>query len=110
MEIFTERPKSIEFLSLILTAIASLVTYHQYLDPMTQKRIVESLKAGLFSRAPVTARICVQALTLMILEMPESLVKLLPDVLLEMSKVSDTKVIAIPVLEFLSSKFFFFQF
>lgn len=44
------------------------------------------------------------ALTTCILEMRDIMVKLLPEVLLNMSKLSATIQIAVPVLEFLSSK------
>lgn len=46
----------------------------------------------------------VMALTTCILEMRDIMVKLLPEVLLNMSKLSATTQIAVPVLEFLSSK------
>lgn len=45
------------------------------------------------------------ALTTCILEMRDVMVKLLPEVLLSMSKLSATTQIAVPVLEFLSSKY-----
>lgn len=45
------------------------------------------------------------ALTTCILEMRDIMVKLLPEVLLNMSKLSATIHIAVPVLEFLCSKF-----
>jgi tuberous sclerosis protein 2 len=43
------------------------------------------------------------ALTACILEMADSMYKLLPEVLLNLSKISATVHIAIPVLEFLST-------
>lgn len=52
-----------------------------------------------------SARQCVFALTLCVLEMQDAMVKLLPEVLLNLSKISATVHIAIPILEFLSSKF-----
>lgn len=45
------------------------------------------------------------ALTTCILEMRDIMVKLLPEVLLNMSKLSATTQIAVPVLEFLSSEY-----
>lgn len=47
----------------------------------------------------------VMALTTCILEMRDTMVKLLPEVLLSMSKLSATAQIAVPVLEFLSSEY-----
>lgn len=64
--------------------------------------MIEALTSGLFSRNP---QVCVHALTVMLLEMPDSMLRHLPDVLLEMSKMSTTVNVAVPVLEFLSSKY-----
>lgn len=86
---------------LLLPAIASAATYHQYLEITTQKKIVEVLKLGLFTKA---VRICVHALTVLLLEIPNLLVCMLPDVLYEMSKLSSTTQSAAPILEFLSSE------
>lgn len=94
------KPTMSDVKSLILPAIASLATYHQYIDPITQKGIVDALQKGLFSRIP---KHCVQALTVMILEMSDTLVRLLPVVLWEMTRMSNTVQVAIPVLEFLST-------
>jgi tuberous sclerosis protein 2 len=47
--------------------------------------------------------VCIVALTACILEMADSMYKLLPEVLLNLSKISATVHIAIPVLEFLST-------
>lgn len=43
----------------------------------------------------------------MLLEMLELMLRHLPDILLEMSKMSTTLNVAVPVLEFLSSKLLF---
>lgn len=45
----------------------------------------------------------INALTIFTLEMRETMVKMLPEVLLDLSKISDTKAIASPMLEFLST-------
>lgn len=47
----------------------------------------------------------INALTIFTLEMRETMVKMLPEVLLDLSKISDTKAIASPMLEFLSSQY-----
>lgn len=58
---------------------------------------------GLVNRC---VRPVIMALTTCILEMRDIMVKLLPEVLLNMSKLSATAQIAVPVLEFLSSKYY----
>lgn len=96
------RPNYTELHALILPNIASLVPYHQVIGQHTQKHMIEALTSGLFSsRNP---QVCVHALTVMLLEMPEMMLRHLPDVLLEMSKMSTTVNVAVPVLEFLSSE------
>lgn len=84
----------------VLPTIASLVPYHQFLGQRVQKEMIDALRSGLFLRNP---RVSVNALTVMLLEMPEMMLRLLPDVLLQMSKMSSTVTWAVPVLEFLSS-------
>ncbi|XP_059607432.1 tuberin [Phlebotomus argentipes] len=94
------KPSLSDFHLLVLPAIAALITYHQYLDTRTLKSIIDVLKLGLFCRNP---RVCVHALTLMTLEIPDTFLRYAPEVLLEMSKISNTTAVAIPVLEFLST-------
>lgn len=62
------------------------------------------LVKGLYSKTP---RVSVHAFTLMLLEMPEMMLRHLPDILLEISKVTTTINVAVPVLEFLSSNKYF---
>lgn len=90
-----------ELNSLVLPAIAALVIYHQFIQHSHQSKIIEVLKMGILSGI---ANICINTMTTIILEMPEALMRKLPDILLQMSKMSDTTTVAIPVLEFLSSK------
>ncbi|GAB0090874.1 Tuberin [Sergentomyia squamirostris] len=94
------KPSVSDFHLLVLPAIAALITYHQYLESGTLKSIIDVLKLGLFCRNP---RVCVHALTLMILEVPDTFLRCAAEVLLEMSKISNTTAVAIPVLEFLST-------
>lgn len=98
----TGKPSLSEFHLLVLPAIAALITYHQHLVSGTLKNIIDVLKLGLFCRNP---RVCVHALTIMTLEIPDTFIKYAPEVLLEMSKISNTQLVAIPVLEFLSSEY-----
>lgn len=59
-------------------------TYLQYLDVATQQKIVGILlKLGLFSKA---VSVCMQALTLLPLEITYTIIRLLPDILHEMSE------------------------
>lgn len=55
--------------------------------------------------APKSSKPCISALTICTLEMKEVMVKILPMVLLALSKMSPTKHVAVPVLEFLSSEY-----
>lgn len=64
--------------------------------------MLKVLLSGLFLRNP---RIVVHALTLMLLEMTEMMLRHLPEILLDLSKMSTTITVAVPVLEFLSSNF-----
>lgn len=90
-----------EFHGCVFPVLASLASYHSYLDPNLQQRLIKCLEFGLVSRC---ARQCVMALTTCTLEMKDAMYKLLPGVLLSLSKISATVHIAIPILEFLSSK------
>jgi tuberous sclerosis protein 2 len=96
----TFRPTNSDFHGLILPVIAGLAAYHTFMDLTTQKKMIEALKSGFISRKP---RICVQTLTVMLLEMPDILTKHLPEILLDMSKMTTSVSVAIPVLEFLST-------
>lgn len=96
-----------ELNSLVLPAIGALVIYHQYLQPSNQYKIIEVLKMGIAnfgSGIATIANICINTMTTIILEMPEALMRKLPDILLQMSKMSDTPTVALSVLDFLSSK------
>ncbi|KAH8315273.1 hypothetical protein KR074_002701 [Drosophila pseudoananassae] len=88
-----------EFHSLVLPAIASLVIYHECLQPPQHNSIIAALNSRVLAGI---AGVCINTMTVLILEMPEALMRKLPDVLLQMSKMSDTNALAIPVLEFLS--------
>lgn len=94
---------------MILAIVAALIPYHHGVDstlclsPQTMNRIIiQSLRPGLLSLDP---HVCVHAFTVMLLEVPEIMLRHLPEILLEMSKMSTTLNVAVPVLEFLSSKF-----
>ncbi|KAL4721281.1 hypothetical protein ACJJTC_011812 [Scirpophaga incertulas] len=90
-----------ELHALALPPLAALAPHHACLEPATQQRIVRCLlKYGMVLRSPQPY---MNALTIFTLEMRDTMVKMLPEVLLELSKISDTKPIANPMLEFLST-------
>lgn len=69
--------------------------------PRFQVELIKCLEFGLVSKC---AKVCVNALRLCTLEMQDVMMRLLPAVLLQLSKISATTAMAIPVLAFLSSK------
>ncbi|XP_073996859.1 TSC complex subunit tuberin isoform X2 [Rhodnius prolixus] len=89
-----------DFLNYVFPVVSSLVPYHAQLESTLQQRLIKSLEWGLASKS---ARQCVTSLTICILEMRDAMVKLLPEVLLNLSKISATVHIAISILEFLST-------
>ncbi|XP_059490501.1 tuberin isoform X2 [Neocloeon triangulifer] len=86
--------------SMVLLSLASLVSYP--LDSSMQQKIVKCLQLGLTTTTKCAID-CMSALTLCTLDMQETMYKLLPEVLLKLSKISTTVFMAIPMLEFLST-------
>ena len=68
---------------------------------------MKCLQFGMVSKC---AKLCVTSLRLCTLEMKEVMLRLLPSVLLQLSKISATVSMAIPVLAFLSSENFVFSY
>uniref|UniRef100_A0A1Q3F6E4 Putative tuberin n=1 Tax=Culex tarsalis TaxID=7177 RepID=A0A1Q3F6E4_CULTA len=97
---YSSKPTQTDIHDLVLPVLASLATYHQHLEFLTKKNIIDALKNGLISRRP---QICIQTLTVLLLEMPDPLVSKLTDLLFELSKMTNTTTVAVPVLEFLST-------
>ncbi|XP_065085709.1 tuberin isoform X2 [Ochlerotatus camptorhynchus] len=97
---YQSKPTLSDIHDLVLPALASLATYHQHLEAITKKHIIDALKQGLISRRP---QVCIQTLTVLLLEMPDPLVSKLTDLLFELSKMANTTTVAVPVLEFLST-------
>jgi tuberous sclerosis protein 2 len=93
-------PKA-DFQTYLYPIFTALVSYHSNLNSSTQQNIVKCLKLGLVDWK--IRRMCILALTVCTLEMKDTMHKLLPDVLLALSKISPNVNIAIPVLEFLST-------
>ncbi|XP_002740570.2 tuberin-like [Saccoglossus kowalevskii] len=92
--------KRSDLLQSIYPVLSSLASYHAYLDQNRQTALVESLEHGLVSKC---AQLCVKALTLCTIEMQTIMVRLMPSMLLKLSHISATKMVAIPMIEFLSS-------
>ncbi|KAL7732977.1 hypothetical protein ACLKA6_002787 [Drosophila palustris] len=88
-----------EFHALVLPAIASLGIYYESMQPQQHNRIITALKSHISTSI---ASVCINTMTILILEMPEALMRQLPDVLLIISRRGDNNTVAIPVLEFLS--------
>ncbi|XP_015588565.1 tuberin [Cephus cinctus] len=89
-----------EFRVFVFPVLASLASYHAHLEPNLQQRLIKCLEVGLTTRC---ASQCVTSLTTCTLEMRDAMNKLLSEVLLNLSKISATVHIAIPILEFLST-------
>lgn len=66
-----------------------------------QMEMIKCLEFGLVSKC---AKTCTNSLRICTLEMQEVMMRLLPSVLLQLSRISATVHMAIPVLAFLSSK------
>ncbi|XP_046660607.1 LOW QUALITY PROTEIN: tuberin-like [Homalodisca vitripennis] len=84
----------------IFPVLATLASYHARIEFSLQQRLIKCLEYGLASRS---VRQCVLALTSCVLEMRDAMVKLLPEVLLNLSHISATVSTSIPILEFLST-------
>ncbi|XP_014220709.1 tuberin [Trichogramma pretiosum] len=80
--------------------LASCTSYHAHFDLSTQQRLIKCFEDGLRTTC---ASQCVTSLMTCQLEMRDTISKLVSNVLLSISKISDTVLIAIPILEFLST-------
>jgi len=85
----------------VYPVLAALASYNRSLEPSLQKQLIKCFECGLLSTK--CNQVCIVALTSCILEMSGTMYALLPEVLLNLSKISATVHIAIPVLEFLST-------
>ncbi|KAG1709737.1 Tuberin [Nymphon striatum] len=102
-EVLQNRPTNFtrsDFHLYIFPTLGALSSYNKYLSVKMQKTLVKCLKFGLVSRC---AGMCINALTDCTLEMQEVMYKLLPEVLLSLSKISATVGISSSILEFLST-------
>lgn len=92
-----------EFHSSVLLVLVTLPCYHACLDQAHQQKMVRCLTKCITNSLRSSPKQCIEALTICTLEMKDVMVKMLPELLLNLSKISATKYIAIPVLEFLST-------
>lgn len=100
-EHFTTSNEQKDFRALMIPAVASLITYNSLLIASTKKKIVEVLKSEV--RIDGNLSICVQAFTTLLFEKCEIFERQLADIILTITKVSDTVNVALPILEFLST-------
>ncbi|XP_076271400.1 TSC complex subunit tuberin isoform X2 [Rhynchophorus ferrugineus] len=91
-----------DFHTTISLVLVNLASYHSYLDNNSQQKMIRCIMKCIQS-APKNSQPCISALTICTLEMRDVMVKILPEVLLNLSKMSPTQHIAVPVLEFLST-------
>ncbi|XP_063961204.1 tuberin-like isoform X1 [Lytechinus pictus] len=96
----------IDFYTGIYSALTALVPYHTLLDQQKKVFLIKCFEAGLKLKC---AQQCVDGLTLCVIEMQDTMLKVLPSIILVMSQMSATATMAIPVLEFLSSLIWFPQ-
>ncbi|XP_069184781.1 tuberin [Procambarus clarkii] len=90
-----------DFQSYVFPVLATLASYHMHLDSVIQQKVIKCLELGVLSRC--AGPLCVSALTLCVLEMRDSMIKLLREVMLNLSKITATVQNAQPILEFLST-------
>lgn len=91
-----------DFHSTVSLVLVNLASYHSYLDNHSQQKMIRCIMKCIQS-APKSSKPCISALTICTLEMKDVMVKILPEVLLNLSKMSPTNHVAVPVLEFLST-------
>ncbi|RXM27679.1 Tuberin [Acipenser ruthenus] len=80
----------------VVPVLAALTSFHNYLEQGRQRELVQCLICR-------CGRQCVVALTMCTIEMPDIMVKLLPALIVKLTHISATVVMASPMLEFLST-------
>lgn len=102
------KPQLSDFQALVINSIAALIPYHHNLSGQIQNRMITCLRPGLLALEN-TPRVCIQAFTVMLMEILELMLRHLAEILFDMSRMSTTLNVAVPVLEFLSSNYCFFR-
>ncbi|XP_074594554.1 TSC complex subunit tuberin isoform X2 [Brevipalpus obovatus] len=95
-----ERLKKEVFQSNVFPILSNLVSYHKLIDSASQAALVTNLNVGI--KNSQSRHQCITALALCVVEMPDIMIKQLPKLLSDLSKISQTVTIANPLLEFLS--------
>lgn len=90
-----------DFQSFVFPVLATLASYHMHMESVIQQKVIKCLELGVLSRC--AGPFCVSALTLCVLEMRDSMIRLLREVMLNLSKITATVQNAHPILEFLST-------
>lgn len=93
----------LEFQTAVVSVMVALSSYGNNLDQYHQQLLINTLTRST-GTDPRCSRQSINSLTICMVDMRETMMKLLPDVLLRLSKISATIYIAMPVLEFLSSE------
>lgn len=99
----SHRPQSSDFQGSVINTIAALIPYYQHITKQNQNRIITLLRPGLLLSLDITPRVCVQAFTVLLNELLDLMLRQLPEILCEMSRMSTTLRVAVPLLEFLST-------
>ena len=97
-----------DFVNKVYSVLAAIAPYSEYLEgqnSFSQSKVtlnmVLTLLQGLTYKE--SSRTCIVALTACSLEMPKTMLRAIDKVLLAFSKISATKHVATPMLEFLST-------
>ncbi|XP_063917194.1 tuberin isoform X2 [Zophobas morio] len=96
------KEKRLEFQTTVVNVLLALSCYGSNLDPPHQQLLINTLTRST-AIDPRCSRQSINSLTICMVDMRETMMKLLPEVLLRLSKISATIYIAMPILEFLSA-------
>lgn len=100
----SSKPNSGDFRALMIPAMSSIFTYNCFLEARTKRFITDLLKSEIkMDSNRNVLSICIQTFTILLMEKCESFERSIADVLLAISKVSDTVSVSIPILEFMST-------
>lgn len=95
-----------DFLNKVYPVIAAIAPYSEYIEKsFSQSKITRAIVSTLLNGLSwkESSRTCIVALTACALEMPKTMYTMIEKVLLDFSKISATKHVAVPMLEFLST-------
>ena len=98
-----------DFVNKVYSVLAAIAPYSEYLEgsqtSFSQSKVTNNMVVTLVQGLTIkeSSRTCILALTTCSLEMPKTMYKNIDKVLLSFSKISATKHVATPMLEFLST-------